>query len=265
MEKKYRAMIWISLCIVLLAVISGGVTFLRGAEFPPLPPPVPQANPYEPADFKLEGEFMTCLAAESVIGIDVSAHQGEIDWQLVKEAGIEFVMIRVGYRGYETGKLNEDAYARQNYEGAKAAGLKVGAYFFSQALSPLEAINEALFLVDRTRDWQLDMPLVYDWERMGEDTRTPTISPDNLTACAEAFCRVVESSGREAMVYFNPHHAKNYFHLEQLTEYPFWLALYADQMDYEYKVEMWQYTNEGSVPGIRGDVDMNLLFIEENP
>ena len=223
---------------------------------PTLPPP--QANPYGPTDFQYDGAYLTCIAGKSVLGIDVSAHQGQIDWQQVARAGVRFVMIRVGYRGYESGDISADALAQANYEGAKAAGLMVGAYFFSQATNERESLEEAEFLLAAIRDWQLDMGVAYDWEYMGADSRAGWVDARTVTDCTLAFCRRVEAEGYRAMVYFNRHQAMDYLFLEELTDYPFWLALYSDRMTYPYRVEMWQYTEEGRVPGVEGNVDINL-------
>ena len=223
--------------------------------------PEPEASPYTFTDFQYDGRYLTCLAADTVLGLDVSAHQKEIDWQAVAAAGFEFVMIRVGYRGYETGLLQADEYAQANYAGAKAAGLKVGAYMFSQAISRKEAMEEARFALDQTRGWELDLPLVYDWERVKAGTRTDGVDARTITDCALGFCALVEAVGKESMVYFNPHHGKNYFYLHELEEYPFWLAYYTDKMDYPYKFEMWQYTDRGNVPGIEGGADINIMLL----
>lgn len=226
---------------------------------PTLPPP--EASPYTFTDFQYNGRYLTCLATETLLGLDVSAHQEEIDWQAVAAAGFEFVMIRVGYRGYETGLLQADAYAQANYAGAKAAGLKVGAYMFSQAISRKEAMEEARFALEQIRGWELDLPLVYDWERVKAGTRTDGVDARTATDCALGFCALVEAVGKESMVYFNPHHGKNYFYLHELEEYPFWLAYYTDKMDYPYKFEMWQYTDSGNVPGIEGGADINIMLL----
>ena len=223
--------------------------------------PEPEANPYTYTDFQYDGRYLTCLAGESVLGLDVSAHQEEIDWNAVAEAGFEFVMIRVGYRGYETGLLQPDAYAQQNYAGAKAAGLKVGAYMFSQATSQKEAMEEARFALDQIRGWTMDLPLAYDWERVKTGTRTDGVDARTVTDCAIGFCKLVEALGVESMVYFNPRHGKNFLYLHELEDYPFWLAYYTDKMDYPYKMEMWQYTSSGYVPGIEGEVDINLMLL----
>lgn len=220
----------------------------------------PEANPYGPLDFQYVGGYLTCLAGESLLGIDVSSHQEEIDWQAVADAEIHFVMLRVGYRGYEQGIIFEDPLAQENYLGAKAAGLQVGAYFFSQALSAREALEEADFLLDAIRDWELDLPVVYDWEYIDQDARTAGMDARAVTDCTLAFCQAVEQAGYQPMVYFNRHQARELLHLEALTQYPFWLAMYSDRMTYPYKIHMWQYTCEGSVPGIQGNVDINLYF-----
>ena len=227
-----------------------------------LPPPT--ENVFTPKDFAYEGDYLTCLTDESILGIDISKYQGKIDWQQVKDAGIEFVIIRLGYRGYSTGALNEDPMAQENYRGAKEAGLKVGAYFFSQAISVEEAEEEAQYAMELSKDWQLDMPLVYDWECLAEDYRTAQVDARLLTDCAKAFCNTVQAQGYTPMVYFNPNQSRKQMYLAELTGYDFWLAMYSDQMNYPYKVDMWQYTNQGSVPGINGSVDINLYFPYED-
>lgn len=223
-----------------------------------LPPPT--ENVFTPPDFSYEGDYLTCLTAESILGIDVSNYQGDIDWQQVKDAGVEFVMIRAAFRGYGNGLLYEDLRAQTNYQGAKAAGLKVGAYIFSQAISVEEAREEAQYILDVTKGWDLDMPLVYDWECLADDYRTIGVDARQLTDYTIAFCDTVETAGFDSMIYFNPTQSHKQMHLAELTGYGFWLAMYTDQMDYPYKVDMWQYTNQGSVPGIQGNVDINLYF-----
>ncbi len=223
----------------------------------------PEANPFSPEDFTYRNGYMTCLAAPSVLGIDVSTHQKQVDWEQVKAAGFQFVMIRLGYRGTEQGGLYEDALLWQHYEGAKAAGLRIGAYFFSQAVSPEEAVEEAEFAISLAKNMELTMPLVYDWELVGPESRAAGVDPQTLTDCSKAFCDRVKEAGYRPMVYFNTDQAREMLYLEALTEYPFWLAMYSNEMTYEYKVSMWQYTQEGSIPGIEGNVDINLYFPQE--
>ena len=125
--------------------------------------PPPEENPYGPEDFQYDGRYLTSLAGDSVVGIDVSEFQGEIDWQQVRDSGVEFVMIRAGFRGYGNGSMHEDEMARTYYAGAKEAGLKVGAYFFSQATNEYDARQEAVMAMEITEDWELDLPIMFDW------------------------------------------------------------------------------------------------------
>lgn len=224
-----------------------------------LPPPEP--NLFDPADFVYdENGYLSCTAGEYMLGIDVSSFQGTVDWQQVAAAGVEFVIIRAGGRGYGEGTLYEDSMAQINYQGARAAGLKVGAYIFSQAISPEEAVEEAEYLLELTKDWELDMPLVYDWEFVNIQARTAWVHRQTLTDCMLSFCDRITAAGKDAMIYFNPTQSRQRFYIEQITDYPFWLAMYSDWMTYPYKIDMWQYTCEGSVPGIEGNVDINLYF-----
>lgn len=222
--------------------------------------PPPEANPIGLGDFAMEDGYLTCLTTPSVLGIDVSEWQGEIDWQQVKAAGVEFAMIRVGWRGSEQGVLVEDTCARDNFAGASAAGVKIGAYFFSQAITSEEAVEEANYLLSFVKDWNVEMPVVYDWEFIDAESRTGNMDPRTLTDCTKAFCDTVSAAGYQPMVYFNTNHSRENIYIRELTDYPFWLARYDTVLDYPYKVDMWQYTESGSVPGISGNVDINLYF-----
>ena len=215
-------------------------------------------SPYTAEDFVYDGDNVTCLTVPTIKGIDVSYWQYDIDWQQVKDSGIDFVIIRLAWRGSTEGGLDVDSYAKTNYEGAKAAGLKVGGYFFSQAITPEEAVEEAEYLLEMTEGWEFDMPIVYDWEQTGN--RTANMDPRTLTDCAKAFCSTIEDAGLDAMVYFSFMMAHYGIYLEELTDYGFWLAMYSSVMDFPYKVDMWQYTDSGTVPGIEGAVDLNILF-----
>ena len=150
-----------AVCILLLGrmpvPIPGAETTQSVPETTTLPPPT--ENVFTPMDFGYEGDYLTCLTDESWLGVDVSRYQGDVDWEQVKAAGVEFAMIRVGFRGYgESGKLVADAKAQQNYENATAAGIKVGVYFFSQAISVEEAKEEANYLLELIDGWVLQYP-----------------------------------------------------------------------------------------------------------
>ncbi len=222
--------------------------------------PAPEENPYGPEDFRYEKNYLTCTAGDSVLGVDVSEHQGKIDWPKVREAGVEFAMIRLGYRGYTEGGLFPDPYALENLQEARKAGLKVGAYFYSQAITPEEAREEAEYALQILGDQQLDYPLAFDWEYVSEDARTGNTDARTVTESSIAFCDAVKEAGYTPMVYFNQDLGSRLFLLEELTGYEFWLAMYHDEMTYPYRVEMWQYTEEGEVPGIPGKVDVNLYL-----
>ena len=197
------------------------------------------------------------------IGIDVSSHQGEINWREVAQSGVEFAMIRVGYRGYgEEGKLVLDSNYARNIEGALAAGLDVGVYFFSQATSIWEVEEELEMLMDAIRGYEIKCPVVFDWEHIANSnsSRTKDVSGTAITRMADFFCHQVEEAGYTPAVYFNKDLAYLYLDLERLEGRTFWLAEYATQPEFYYRFEMWQYTSRGKVPGIEGDVDLNLYF-----
>ena len=199
---------------------------------------------------------------EGVAGVDVSSYQQDIDWTAVKEAGVEFAIIRVGYRGYKSGELDLDNCFKEHIEGALAAGLDVGVYFFSQALTPEEAAEEAEFVLDEIEGYTITYPVVYDWEEVevSGGARTDEMNMLMLTSCAKAFCDVVEQAGYVPCVYFNQTYGYQQFNLMSLKEYQFWLAEYDTHPSFAYHFQLWQYTNEGSVPGIQGNVDMNICF-----
>ena len=227
--------------------------------------PPPPENPYEPVDFEADEETgeITLTSGEGIKGIDVSEWQGDIDWQQVKDSGVEFVIIRVGGRGTEEGTLYGDDRAQEYYEGATAVGLKVGAYIFAQSITVDEAIEEAKFVLEQVKGWDVQMPLVYDWEYVDEKARTADMDSRTLTDMAIAFCETVREAGYNPMIYFGRSQSVDLLNLEELVEYPFWLAMYSTIMDYPYKIDMWQYTDEGTVPGIEGNVDLNLWFTYE--
>lgn len=198
-----------------------------------------------------------------VPGIDVSSYQGDIDWKAVKEAGVEFAMIRVGYRGYVTGELDLDDCFEDNIQGALDAGIQVGVYFFSQALNEEEAVEEAEFVLAQIQDYDVSYPVVFDWEEMETQARTDEMNMLYLTSCALAFCQTVEEAGYTAGVYFNQVYGYQQLNLPSIQDYIFWLAQYEDAPTFVYDFQMWQYTNEGTVPGIEGPVDMNISFYRE--
>lgn len=200
---------------------------------------------------------------ETALGIDVSVYQGVIDWQKVADAGVDFAIIRVGYRGYGSeGKMMPDKYFVQNIEGALNAGLDVGVYYFSQAITVEEARQEAAYVIEQVKNYPLTYPVVFDWERQNySGSRTQTVpSVNTMCQMANAFCADITAAGYEAMVYFNPSEGYKQYDLSQLMNYPFWLAQYNSVPTFYYDFDMWQYTSSGRVSGISGNVDLNLRF-----
>lgn len=198
----------------------------------------------------------------SRLGIDVSEFQPQVDWQQVKESGIEYVMVRLGYRGYgESGTLVEDAMFRQHMEGARAAGLDVGVYFFSQAVNEQEVLEEAQFVLERLEGYEIACPVVFDTEEIKFDTaRTDNLSSEEFTDHCILFCDKVKEAGYDTMIYANMKWMAFTLDLTRLTEYEKWYADYEPLPQCPYDYAMWQYTETGSVPGIEGNVDINVWF-----
>ena len=200
--------------------------------------------------------------ARTLTGIDVSEHQYDIDWRKVAADGVDFAMIRVGYRGSTAGGIYEDEYFETNIRGALNAGLKVGVYFFSQAIDAREAAEEAAFVLEKIRPYDVTMPVVFDWEIVGgSDARTYTVSRQTLCESTRAFCGAVRDAGYEPMLYFTRYLGYRKYILRNLAEYGFWYAEYEDRPRTAFDFDMWQYSETGKVDGIDGDVDLNLYFV----
>lgn len=199
------------------------------------------------------------------LGIDVSHYQGEIDWEKAKASGIEFVFIRLGYRGYgEEGVLKEDTNFEKNIQGARSAGLDVGVYFFAQAVNEKEAIEEAQFVLDSLLEYDLQMPVVYDPESiLHEEARTDHVTGEQFTKNTKAFCETLEEAGYDAMIYCNMLWQADKLDLTELSEYPIWYADYEEYPQTPYHFEIWQYSSEGTVDGIQGNVDLNIQMIKK--
>lgn len=202
-------------------------------------------------------------SVKSYTGIDVSSHQGKINWYKVAADGIDFAILRVGYRGYgASGIIGEDSLFRENAKNALNAGIKIGAYFYSQAITPEEALEEAEFVIDIIRNYEIDCPVVFDWENDPDvGMRTDNLSGEVLTQCAVTFCEKLKSEGYTPAVYFNLSDAYDRYDLDAIKNYVFWYAQYKGSAPlFYYNYTMWQYTNKGTVDGIEGNVDINISF-----
>lgn len=199
-------------------------------------------------------DVQTCL------GIDVSSFQKDIDWEKVKNSGIDFVFIRAGYRGTTEGGLFIDPNFENNYEGAKKAGLKIGIYFFSQAITETEATEEADYVVSLIKGKELDLPIVFDWEYVSDTARTAGITQELMSDCADAFYSRIKQHGYECMIYFNLYTSYFIYDMNDFGDKMIWLAQFAEKPTYYYHYEIWQYSCTGKVDGIETDVDLNIAL-----
>lgn len=194
-------------------------------------------------------------------GVDVSNYQGTIDWDALKQQGVTFAYLRLGFRGYTAGALQPDRSFEQYYQGARDAGIDVGVYFFSQAVTVREAAEEARCVLETLDGRELSLPVYYDWEPVSaEDSRTLDNASLLLTAQARAFCRVVELGGYDAGVYMSRQQGYYRYHLAALQDWSLWIADYGDYPDFYYRFDLWQYSDAGTLSGISAPVDLNLEF-----
>ena len=276
---RYKAIVILVVVIVLALAAALLINFLRGEEIDPhegqvyindgfgmvwmTPLEGVAVNTLGQADFRIINGQPHYKGTDYEVqrGIDVSEHQLEIDWAAVSKADVDFALIRLGYRGYTEGGLFEDAYFKANIQGALDNGIGVGVYFFSQATTVEEATEEANFVIDRLKGYNVTLPVVFDWEKIeGGGARTDGLDTEILDECAVAFCETVKAAGYDPCVYFNRHLGYYGFDLSKLNSYKFWAAVPGDFPDFYYASSIWQYTFSASIPGIETETDMNLMF-----
>ena len=227
--------------------------------------PVNSAEDAE-AGKKNGGEAVSQTQAESMFenvgtksfGIDVSAHNGKINWAAVKASGVDFAIIRCGFRGQSVGKIYEDAYFKTNVSGAIANGVKVGIYFYSTAINENEAFEEAAWVISKIKTYRITYPVVYDFEDFGA-YRCSGVGGAQATSNAHTYLNLVRSAGYEPMMYANKSDITSRMSRGSFS-CKFWLAHYTTQTDYKGNYNMWQYTSRGRVNGINGNVDMNIAY-----
>lgn len=234
---------------------------------------VEKSRLYE-GDFYWEDDRLEYIGSDfkTRFGIDVSAYQNRasvdgIDWEAVREDGVEFAMVRIGLRGTSTGAIVADQYYAENIEGAMSAGIETGVYFFAQAITVEEAIEEAEFVLELLKDHEIDGPVAYDWEMHDSSYRVYGTSPEMATACAVAFCQRIEEAGYEAMIYAGQY--VSYIKYDQgaiepyLSWYPEYKSANSEKLypTFYYQMNYWQYSSSCTVDGIGGRVDANLQFI----
>lgn len=197
------------------------------------------------------------------IGIDVSSHKGDIDWSAVANDNVEFAFIRTGYRGSTEGNIYIDKKSNRNIINAKENGIDVGIYFFSQAINEKEARSEAEFMIEKAKEYNIskDMPIVYDLEDVvDENARTKDLTYDKRTELAMAFGEEIKDAGYDVCIYGNKTWLVDKFDLNEISKEKIWLAAYEEIPNFAYDFEIWQYTEEGKVSGIKGNVDLDLWF-----
>lgn len=217
-------------------------------------------NTYDLNSFTTDGNGIVSYP-NSYKGIDVSEHNMDIDWDKVSATGIDFVMIRAGYRGFTRGRTFDDSTFEANIKGAAEHGIKVGLYFFSQAITTAEAEEEASFVLSLIGDYDIDYPIVFDWENItGSEARTDSIDGETLSEIAAAFCNKIKKAGYNTAIYVNKNQVYNFYNLDKVKSYDIWYAEYQAKPSLYYDFTMWQYTCDGTIDGIEGTVDYNISF-----
>ena len=220
-------------------------------------------NDLDDSEWVKEDGFMVYKGSgyETHKAIDVSSNQDVIDWDAVKAAGVEYAIMRAGYRTYGSGVIKTDELCYWNLKQAKKAGIKVGVYFFSQAINTEEAEEEAQFVLDLIHHTELDLPIYYDTEEINYDSaRTDSLTGEELTANALAFCAYIEEAGYTPGIYGNQMWLCNKLNLLELQKYDIWLAKYAEELNYPYEIQAWQFSSEGRVDGINTAVDLDVII-----
>lgn len=200
----------------------------------------------------------------SYVGVDLSKQNGDVNFNSMKAAGVDYVMIRLGGRGYSTGQISLDENFKKNIEGAAAAGLDIGVYFYSQAISQEEAIQEVNFVIQNLEPYRANVkyPIAFDMEFVANDTaRIDSLTKDEKTNIATSFLESVKAAGYVPMIYGDKEWLIKEIDLARLQSYDVWLVQEQELPDYPYQFTMWQYSTEGVVNGVSGDANLNISFV----
>ncbi len=223
---------------------------------------------FEDTDFEFDSKgYLQYVGSDIDVkvqqGVDVSRFQGDIDWEKVANAGIEFAFIRAGFRGTTEGKLLEDDCFEENITGALENGIDVGVYFYSQAINEEEALEEVQMLLDMIEPYDITFPVVIDIESAESDTaRTVDLTTDEYEAVAKTFCDTVKNAGYTPMIYGNVKSFTLLMDAADVDDYDIWIAYYGTPLYYPYHFNIWQYTSTGTVDGIEGSVDLNICITD---
>lgn len=225
-------------------------------------------HPFSEDDFEFDDKgFLQYVGTDDSIktrtGVDVSRFQGDIDWEKVADAGIEFAIIRTGFRGTTEGKLLQDDYFEDNIKGASENGIDVGVYFYSQAVNKEEAMEEVQMMLDMIEPYNIEFPVVIDIESAESDSaRTANLSSDVYEEVAKVFCEAVKKAGYKPMIYGNVKSFTLLMDAADVDDYDIWIAYYGTPLYYPYHFDIWQYTSTGTVDGISGNVDLNICITD---
>ena len=229
-----------------------------GLTFAPFDETIPENN-YDWEELTVKGGFRSYEGG--MVGIDVSQHQGEIDWEKVKASGVEFAMIRAGYTGYETGEQRLDATFKYNIEEALKNDVKVGVYFYTQAINTEEANIEADFVLAAIEEYDITLPVTIDVEPApSESGRANFLDIEQQTEIIKTFCEKIKAAGYQTMIYANTASLLESMYLSEVYMYGLWLAQYYKTPFFPYDFAVWQHTSQGQVDGIEGNVDLNIMF-----
>ncbi len=226
-------------------------------------------NSYNTERFAVEDGFMAYRDENgekiSHLGVDLSYHQTSVDWDKLKNSGVEFVMLRCGYRGYSEGGLVEDEKFREYAQACNDYGIPMGVYFFSQAVNASEARKEAEFVVELIEDYDISYPVAYDTEVVQEpDARTNAddITDEMRTQMCIEFCKVIEEAGYYPMIYASENRLRRDLIISELSDYDIWAPQYYEENDFLYDFTIWQYSEKGFIPGIDEEVDLNISLVD---
>lgn len=226
-----------------------------------------RTSSYKPDSFVDRNGVITYEGGDSYVGINVNSQMGEIDWGKVAESGVDYAMIRVGYRQDKRGKIVLDTNFEANITGARDAGLPVGVYFFSKAVTDAEAEEEATFVLEQIKGYNISYPIAIYWKydlnddgTRKQDSRTVGCNGDQVTGFINTFCKKIKTAGFTASYYCDKTMGYEELDLEQLQDYDMWYAEFRPAPSFHYDFKMWQYTAAGSVPGVSGEVPITIAL-----
>lgn len=226
-------------------------------------------NPYNTENFRIDNGFMAYFDENgekiSHLGCDLSYHNKNVNFDELASSGCEFVMMRCGYRGYSAGGLAKDEKFEQYASEAERVGLKIGVYFFTQALTVEEAEEEAEYTLRLIEDHKISYPVAFDTEYIDDESarsNVTEISDELRTEIITTFCEKIKAAGYYPMVYASENWIRRYMNIEQLRQYDFWAPQYLDENDFLFDFTIWQYTDKGSIPGVTGDVDLDISMVD---